>query len=136
MSSISVRHGIRELEGDFRTIQRQAPREMMKTVREGINVGRDVVTGYVMARYSHYGWHYRRSMIATMHGPTSSLSSRGLVYSGEYGPNPKHAQGRMSFENGSRNQKPHGDLAKSADLMGPALAGEAREIPGRLFWPR
>jgi hypothetical protein len=41
----------------------------------------------------------------------------------------------MSFEYGSRNQPPHLDLNKSADLIGPQLAKDAGNLLDSLFWP-
>jgi hypothetical protein len=41
----------------------------------------------------------------------------------------------MSFEGGSRNQPPHNDLAKSADIMGPKLELKVNLLPDRWFWP-
>ena len=44
-------------------------------------------------------------------------------------------QGDMSFERGSRNQPPHLDLNRSADVIGPQLGqvadAMAREVHGR-----
>jgi hypothetical protein len=57
------------------------------------------------------------------------------VIQGEYGPDIAHPQGGMSFEGGSRNQPPHNDLAKSADLIGPAFQGEVHRLPDKWFWP-
>jgi hypothetical protein len=58
----------------------------------------------------------------------------GNTVSGEYGPDAAMPQGGMSFEFGSRNQKPHLDLAKSADVIGPALAQEVRGLADQWFW--
>jgi hypothetical protein len=40
----------------------------------------------------------------------------------------------MSFEFGSRNQPPHLDLAKSADLAGPMFARDVAKVAARWFW--
>ena len=44
-----------------------------------------------------------------------------------YGPTADKAQGGMSFEEGSRNQPRHGDLAKSADGVSVALVDGVRD---------
>ena len=58
----------------------------------------------------------------------------GAAYSAEYGPDSARPQGGMSFEFGSRNQPPHLDLAKSADLIGPVMAKEAGDMIDGWFW--
>jgi hypothetical protein len=57
-----------------------------------------------------------------------------VIHSGEYGPDIARPQGGMSFEYGSRNQPPHLDLARSADLIGPSTVGEVGRMVDRLFW--
>lgn len=137
MTRVRVTHTIGGLARDFRTIQRQAPREMTAVVREGIKVGAELAKDITSRRYSRFGIHYPRSMTATMNGPTSDIGGGGgLVYSGDFGPDPKKKQGGMAFEEPSRNQRrPHTDIARTAMLMGPAFQGEVRRLPDRLFWP-
>ena len=53
----------------------------------------------------------------------------------DMGPETGKPQGGMSFERGSRNQPAHNDLAKSADLIGPAFRGEVRRMVDGWFWP-
>lgn len=72
-----------------------------------------------------HGKHYSNAITLEGHG--------SLSY--EYGPEAGLPQGGMSFEHGSRNQPPHLDLAKSADLHGAGeLARKIDDVIDGLFW--
>lgn len=135
MTSVRVIHHIDDLAADLIGIAKRAPRELKAAVREGIRVGNTVAKDNALRSSGTHGGppkgHYVRAFSAEMHGGAGLF---GNTYSGEYGPDAGRPQGRMSFEFGSRNQKPHLDLAKSADLVGPALAGEVRDKIGDWFW--
>lgn len=130
-----VTHSIGELAADYSAIVTQAPRDMIRTVREAVKVGNVVARDNAKRSSGQHGKHYPKAFSAEMHG-LQSAGAGGSVYSGEYGPDASKPQGDMSFEGGSRNQKPHHDLARSADLMGPALAGEVRRLPDKWFGER
>ena len=51
-----------------------------------------------------------------------------------YGPDSSLPQGGMSFEEGSRNQPPHNDLANSLDLIRPKFHRDVNELVDGLFW--
>ena len=129
---IRVHHDLDDLEADFRTIARRAPQEFRGVVRDGLRAGNMLAKESARETAGRHGKHYHRAFTTEMRKPYASVDS--IVHSGEYGPDISRPQGGMSFERGSRNQKPHLDLARSADLVGPALAGEVRRLPDRWFW--
>jgi len=129
---IRVSHGIGDLADDMTAIVRRAPRDMVGVVREGIRTGNAVAKDNAKRSAGTHGKHYHRAFTSEMRPPYHSGVSS--TYSGEYGPDASKRQGGMSFEGGSRNQPPHNDLARSADLIGPSFAQEVGELPGRWFW--
>jgi len=60
------------------------------------------------------------------HYPRAITMDRLAVAKFEYGPDAALPQGDMSFEFGSRNQPPHLDLAKSADVIDNRLPFRAQ----------
>lgn len=134
MTGIRVTTTTGDLESDLRKIATQAPRDMRSTVRDGIKAGNELAKEFAKASAGAHGVHYPKAFSTEMHGGLSAFSGAGLI-SGEYGPDPEMPQGDMSFEHGSRNQKPHLDLARSADIIGPSFAQEVSRLPDRWFWP-
>lgn len=132
MASIRVIHGIDDLAADCRKIATTARKDMVRVVREGIKVGNSVAKDFAKESAGAHGKHYHRAFSAEMHGIVSFGGTAGI--SGEYGPDAAKPQGGMSFEFGSRNQPPHLDLARSADIIGPAFVGEVRRLPDGWFW--
>lgn len=60
------------------------------------------------ATSGQHGKHYPNAITSEVHGDE-----------GEVGPDSGMPQGGMSFEEGSRNQPPHLDGQKAADVVGP-----------------
>lgn len=129
---VRVVHGIDDLASDLRGIAVGARRDMVKVVRKGINVGATVARDNARRSAGAHGKHYPRSITSEMRGIVEFGGSAGI--SGEYGPDISLQQGDMSFEGGSRNQPPHLDLARSADLIGPAFAQEVGRTVDGWFW--
>lgn len=129
---VKVHHTLDLLEADMREIVRKAPRELSGIVREGIRVGNSIAKDFARESSGSHGKLYPRSFSSEMR-PAGHFGGVS-IYAGEYGPDSSMPQGGMSFEGGSRNQKPHLDLARSADIIGPALAGEVRRKVGGWFW--
>lgn len=129
---IRVHHTLDDLEDDLKTIARRARRDMVGVVRDGIRAGNTEAAALAKTSAGAHGKHYHRAFSAEMH---RGFGLFGNVISGEYGPDVNKPQGGMSFEGGSRNQKPHRDLAKSADLIAPIFAREVAQLPDRWFWP-
>lgn len=132
MTGVRVTHHIDRLAADMASIPPRAIKDMRDTVREGIRVGNVVARDFARQSAGAHGKLYPRAFSSQMHPIRGGFGSH--LISGEYGPDATKPQGNMSFEFGSRKQKPHLDLARSADLMGPALAGEVRRLPERWFW--
>ena len=131
MATIRVTHGIDDLTSDMLGIAKRAPRAFQGVVREGIKVGNQVAKDLARESAGSHGKLYPRAFSAQMNRGGGLF---GNVYSGEYGPDRGMPQGNMEFEFGSRNQPPHLDLNKSADLIARPFADEALDAADGLFW--
>jgi hypothetical protein len=127
---ISVDSTLGDLESDLRKVAVNAPRAFRKVVADNTRAGNNLAKALARQSAGSHGKYYYRSFTTTL----SNFPSFGL-YVGEYGPDSELPQGGMSFEHGSRNQPPHLDLNKSADLTGPTFADQAAEALYGLFWP-
>lgn len=130
---VNVRHSIGDLAADLTKIPPAASRDLHGVVRDGLRVGNNLARDFARESAGKHGKHYPKAFTTEMNGTASGLTGGGLI-SGEYGPDPALPQGGMSFEYGSRNQKPHLDLARSADIIGPSFAGEVRRASEQWFW--
>src|SRR5690348_13415199 len=133
MSGLRVTHHLDRLEADLRRIPVEAAAEMNAIVREGIKVGNIVAKDFARESSGTHAKLYPGKFSAEMGKTFSGFGSR--IIHGEYGPR-VGGQGNLApiLENGSRHNKAHLNLARSADLMGPALAGEVGRMVDRLFW--
>lgn len=124
-----VVHSIGDLERDMKGIVRQVPGDLTRTVVRAARVGNSEARAYAKESAGAHGKHYHKAF-------TAEGRVRGVFggYVAEYGPEAGRPQGDMSFENGSRNQPPHNDLAKSADFIGPVLARNVRRLEDGWFW--
>lgn len=127
--SIRLHHDIDDLARDLRQIQRRSVTDMIGTVREGVRTGGTLARDNAKRTAGKHGKHYPNSITWDR-----KVGGAFGFYRAEYGPDPAKKQGGMSFEHGSRNQAPHLDLAKSADVIGPAFQGEVRRLPDNWFW--
>lgn len=130
--SIRVTHTLDDFERDQRELVTRSRRDMRAVVRDGLRAGNAVAKDNAKRSAGRHGKHYHRAFSWEMH--TSLFGAGAATISGEYGPDIAKPQGDMSFERGSRNQPPHLDLARSADLIGASYAQEARALPDRWFW--
>jgi len=103
---------------------------MRGVVRDGLKVGTTLAKANAKRTAGDHGKHYPASITSEMH---SGLGLFGNTISGEYGPDVARPQGGMSFEFGSRNQPPHLDLARSADVVGPSFERSVHDEIGDLF---
>lgn len=131
MARILVIGGVGDLARDMKAIIPKAKKDMRDTVRDGIKAGNSLARDFARQSQGAHGKHYANSMTAELYGGRGLF---GNTFAGEYGPDIAKKQGGMSFEGGSRNQKPHLDLARSADIIGPSFAQEVRHLPARWFW--
>lgn len=129
---VVVHHRIGRLADDLAVIPVKARKDMRGTVSRNLREGNTLAKGNARRTAGTHGKHYPRRFSAEMYGAASALSGGGL-YAGEYGPS-GHPQGEMSFEEGSRNQRPHRDLQRSLDVIGPKFARAVAGLPGDWFW--
>lgn len=117
--------GIADLAADLRTITMRAPLRISRTMSEEARLGNELAKEFAKKSAGKHGKLYHRAFSAERLG----------IYTYTYGPDASMPQGGMSFERGSRNQPPHLDLARSADIVGPRLGGAVLNDVGDLFWP-
>ncbi|HKY58304.1 MAG TPA: hypothetical protein VJL80_09725 [Aeromicrobium sp.] len=133
MAKVNVSHGIGDLKRDLSRIPPTFYREGRKLITEGAKVGNSLAKDNAKRSSGRHGKHYPKAFTADR--AKSFVGFGGGVIQAEYGPDSHKRQGDMSFEDGSRNQRPHNDLRKSADVIGPALVGETRMMLDGMFWP-
>lgn len=133
MAGVRVTHHIDRLAADMADIPARASMDMRETVREGIKVGNSLAKDFARETSGRHARKYPGTFSAEMGKTFRGFGAQ--VFSGEYGPAAR-GQGLLApiLENGSRNNPPHFNLARSADMVGPALAGEVRRLPDRWFW--
>lgn len=112
-----------DLAGDMKRVAATAKRDMAKVVRSNAEQGNRLAKGFARESAGAHGKHYSKRFDAE--------AITALMW--EYGPSGR-PQGEMSFENGSRNQPPHNDLARSADIQGPKFHGDVAKLPDGWFW--
>lgn len=128
---VNVKSHLGDLTADLTEIPIRAARDMVGTVHSNLKQGNTIAKGFAKTSSGCAGKLYPKSFSAELHAGTGLF---GNVISGEYGPDTARPQGGMSFEYGSRNQKPHLDLARSADIIGPAFADDVANLPDKWFW--
>ncbi len=126
MTRIRVSHDIGDLSNDLLNIATTARPKLAAAVRDNAREGSRIASRFARESAGRHGKHYHRSISAESRTPLSW----------EYGPDSSMPQGGMSFEFGSRNQKPHLDLARSADIVVPQLVSDVGDVLDDLFWPR
>lgn len=118
---------IRDLAADFDTVPARATRAAAREVSDIADRGLQVAKASARRTAGRHGKHYHRAI--------TKERRDALGLSWVYGPDVALRQGGMSFEFGSRNQKPHLNLNRSADIIGPELGrvadAIAREVHGR-----
>lgn len=112
MIDVQFHHTLEDLERDFvgsaTGFARRAPQAVRRTASEGQRSARR----HAKRRSGAHGAHY----------PNAITLERLTLLAYEYGPDASKKQGNMSFEDGSRNQPPHLDIAQSTDGLNPLLA--------------
>lgn len=131
MSVRVVHNGVEGLARDMAALPARSVRDMKAKTREAGIVGNTLARDYARVSSGRHGKLYPR---AFTHDESTYVGGFGAAFSTEYGPEAGRPQGNMEFEWGSRNQKPHLDLNRSADIMGPSFAQEVRALPDEWFW--
>jgi hypothetical protein len=129
---VNVTNHLDDLTNDLAAIPRRVPRMATDIVRDGARYGNLLAKGYAKESAGKHGKHYPNAFTSEVR--RGFFGFGGGVYAAEYGPESGRPQGDMSFERGSRNQSPHNDLAKSADIVGPLLPGQVSNMLRDLFW--
>lgn len=133
MASIRVTDTIGDLVSDMRKITTGMPKEMAGVLRRNAKTGNTIAQSLArMSSGSHGKWYPGTFSVGAV---SKFYGFGGGEIAVEYGPVASKRQGGMSFEHGSRNQPPHLDLNKSADLIGPQFAKDAGKVLDNLFWP-
>lgn len=122
---VVVRNHLDDLTSDLRKIPVLLVQDGAKAVRSSATEGNKVAKGIAKRTAGKHGKHY----------PNSFTTEAKSALSWEYGPDAARPQGGMSFEFGSRNQPPHLDLAKSADIIAPKFGEAVGNVVDGLFWP-
>lgn len=139
MARVTVHHGIDRLAADMAKIAPRARADMVVVVGRGIRTGASVARDFAkVSGGSHAGVSKKtgkvQPYVKSITHEMRLYGGLGLI-AGEYGPDPALPQGNLRLEGGEgRQTRPHLNLARSADLIGPALAGEVRRLPSRWFW--
>lgn len=117
-------HTVDDLARDMEELPPRAIRKFHSVVNESIDEGRDITKGFARVTAGAHGKHYPNAITSEMTG----------VLSGEWGSDRALPQGNMEFEHGSRNQPPHLDHARGADIEAVKFAGRVGDAVDRLFW--
>lgn len=133
MVSLRVDHrGLTDLASDLAGLPPQIARDSIATVRDGARAGAMLARANAEQTSGSHGKHHPRAYSSEMSRPVGFGGTFG--YAAEYGPDASKPQGGMSFEEGSRNQRPHRPLRRTLPMIVPAFHGEyARKIDG-WFW--
>lgn len=123
---VRIVHNLRDLQDDLETIAREFKPRAAREVRGVARDGNRVAKRFARRSAGAHGTHYHRAFSTEAHNPLRW----------EWGPDSTRPQGGMSFERGSRNQPPHHDIAKAADIHGAAdLQRRVGGVLDGLFWP-
>lgn len=125
MAFLRVSHSVDDLADDLRSIAVTAKPKLAKVVRANATAGNRLAKDFARESAGAHGKHYHKAFSVEAITPLEW----------EYGPDSAMPQGGMSFEMGSRNQKPHLDLARSADIIGPKFGDDVADTADGLFWP-
>lgn len=120
--NIRVVHTIDSLFDDLRNMPAKEAVALPKIVKANVTRGNKLAQNFSRERSGPHGKAFHKRMSGEMTGPTS----------GEYGP---EGAPKTNFVGaGFRNSAPNMDLPDSADIIGPKLAKDVRDMLDRLFW--
>jgi hypothetical protein len=103
---VRVSSHLGDLTRDLQSASKRMPRKISTAVYATARDGARVARGFAKGTAGAHGKHYPKAI-------TAERISRFIA---EYGNDAALPQGGMSFEWGSRNQKPHLDIARSHDI--------------------
>lgn len=120
---VHAHHTVDHLARDIRKAAVKIEAGLPRLVKRNAELGQKLARESVRRNAPIYGVHYDDAITTERTGKLEW----------EYGPDSAMPQGGMSFEFGSRNQKPHLDLNNAADIVGPKLARDVHELIARAF---
>lgn len=109
MRVIATSAQVADLAKDLAGAPARAKRSAARVTRSAARSGAATARSFARESAGSHGKHYPRSISHEMTGVTEA----------EFGPDAAMPQGGMSFEWGSRNQAPHLDLNRAADIVVP-----------------
>lgn len=121
MISVRVVHTMGELEDDFRGIAVRAPKDLSGVVRRNVREGTLQAKAFARRHAGPHGKAYYKRISGEMTGPLS----------GEFGPagTPKTEFVGVGFRHGHNL-----DLPRTADIVGPQMAGDVDDVVDGWFW--
>lgn len=109
---------IKDLARDYGRVESAASPRVDRAVEGVAKDGNRIAQSFARQSAGAHGKHYPAAFDVEQLG----------IASYEYGPDSSMLQGNMSFEYGSRNQPPHLDLTKSADMIGAQLSRKVGDV--------
>jgi hypothetical protein len=127
---VRVSHTLDDLE---RALVRGAARarpDCRDAMKDAVQTGNYIAKQNAKRTAGRHGKHYPKAFSWEVNA--SLFGGAGVI--GIYGPEVGPRQGRMSFEEGSRNQPPHNDLEKTRNHAAGLLAQNVRAKMDNWFW--
>lgn len=131
MRVVCKHEDIARLEKDLSAIPARMYREGKRIVTENARDGGQTARRIARFTARRHGRDYPNSI--TWDSASALVAFGGGQIKAAYGPDSSRPQGGMSFEDGSRNQPPHHDLANSLDLIRPKFNRDIDGMLGSLF---
>lgn len=125
MSRVNVTHDIDDLANDLQDIAVRAKVELPIVVEQHAADVQRIAAASARRQSGSHGKHYPKAITAEARSP--------LLW--EIGPDVNKKQGGMAFEDGPGPQtRPHNNLRKAADLVGPQFENEVGDRVDGWFW--
>lgn len=120
MASISVFHTLGDLERDLTDIATTTRPKLSRIVKRNVEQGNKIAQAFAREASGPHGKNYWKRLSGEMTGELE----------GEFGPH----SGGIPVGAGYRHGPPNTDLPKAADIIGPRLARDVRDLVDGLFW--
>lgn len=119
---VRVHHTVDRLATKYEAVPARAAEDLARCVRTNAKDGRDIARAFARDTSGAHARYYPGLINVEMHTPMEW----------EYGPDPR-GQGLLApiLENGSINNPPHLNLARSADAIGPEFARDVRKLAAK-----
>lgn len=119
---VSVTHHLGDLERDLAEGPVTVASETPGIVHRNLVEGNRIAQGFAREKSGPHGKDYYKRLTAEMTGPDK----------GEYGP---EGIPKTNFVGAGWRHGVNTDLPRSADLIGPKLDADARDLLDKVFWP-